>query len=176
MTQQAEQQMIKNAEEGKHLVARGILSFNLHRLRDAMNILFLTSYWHGHSYISNNKNSKLPKLRIRDFEYRSTGRLRRFLYANNSIKITNSIPFQKLRVISSSIVTSCFQIFSSFVSSIFAQIDPSIMKENKAIMKDFLLLSSPDFEISGERKIATAVRMRSTYGCLIPPKPSSENS
>ena len=168
--------MMKNAEEGKVLVAKGILSFNLQRLRDAMDVFFLTTCWHGHTYISHNKNSKLPRLRIRDFEYRSTGRLRRFLYANSTIKLSGTIPFQKLRVISSSIVSSCFQIISSFISSIFAQIDPSIMKENKAIMKDFLLLSSPDFEITGARKIATAVRMRNTYSCLIPPKPSSENS
>jgi hypothetical protein len=154
----------KNAVEGRHLVSKGVLSFNLHRLRDALGALFITTYWQGHTVQSRNKQWSM--LINRDKENRSSGRLRRFLFRNNTIKFD----YQKIRTFSCSFFTSYLQFMSSFLSSIFGQIDPSVAIEYKAVIGDLLVLSSPDFEISGLRKIATAVRMRNTYRCLIPPK------
>lgn len=150
--------------EGRHLVSKGVLSFNLHRLRDALGALFITTYWQGHTVQSRNKQWSM--LLNRDKESRSSGRLRRFLFRNNTIKFD----YQKIRTFSSSFFTSYLHFMSSFLSSIFGQIDPSAAIEYKAVIGDLLVLSSPDFEISGLRKIATAVRMRNTYRCLIPPK------
>lgn len=160
-----ENQIEKNAVEGRHLVSKGVLSFNLHRLRDALGALFITTYWQGHAVQSKNKQWSMLLLN-RDKESRSSGRLRRFLFRNNTIKFD----YQKIRTFSSSFFTSYLQFMSSFLSSIFGQIDPSVAIEYKAVIGDLLVLSSPDFEISGLRKIATAVRMRNTYRCLIPPK------
>ena len=159
-------QCIKNAAEGKRLVAKGLLSYNLHRLRDALGVLFITSYWQGYS---SSKNVKWLKLINRDRSHGSTGRIRRFLNYNNMIKNDINIS-PKFDILETSIISSYFQFFISFLSSIFGQIDTSITVEYKAVINDLLVLSSPDYEISGLRKIATAVRMRNTYRCLIPPK------
>ena len=159
--------MSKNAAEGKRLVSKGVLSFNLHRLRDALGALFVTSYWQEHSVY--NKNKKWAMLVNRDREYRTSGRLKRILFSSDSLK-TDCLPYNKLHTFSKSIFSSYFTMFYSFLSSVFFHIDPSAAIEYRAVICDLLLLSSPDFEISGVRKIATAVRMRNTYRCLIPPK------
>ena len=172
-----EKQDIKNKDEGKRLVARGTLSYNLYRLRSSLGAIYIPSYWHspGHEQENNsnkNKNNKWSLLINRDLQHGSTGRLRRFLYQNNTIKSDNSFSKKnRLEIFLPPILPATyFQFFLSFLSSIFGQIDTSLKVEYKAVLTDLLVLSSPDFEISGLRKIATAVRMRNTYRCLIPPK------
>ena len=172
-----EEQDMKNKDEGKRLVARGTLSYNLYRLRSALGIIFIPSYWQGQKSEQENnskinKNNKWSLLINRDLRHGSAGRLRRFLYHNNTIKSENSTSKNNISEMFSPHIStvSYFHFFLSFLSSIFGQIDTSLKVEYKAVVSDLLVLASPDFEISGARKIATAVRMRNTYRCLIPPK------
>ena len=45
----------------------------------------------------------------------------------------------------------------------------AVMSEYRNVHRDVLELIAPDYEISGQRKLATAIRMRNSYQCLAPP-------
>jgi hypothetical protein len=59
-------------------------------------------------------------------------------------------------------------VFSTVFGS-FPSLEIHSVSEFVSVSKDVALLASPDFEVSAQRKLQTAARMRSSYQCLVPP-------
>lgn len=63
-------------------------------------------------------------------------------------------------------------VFRTLYSMIFGSVEEEISgtTQYSSLCSDIALLEAPDFEVSLERKITTATRMRVSYHCLVPSK------
>jgi hypothetical protein len=82
--------------------------------------------------------------------------------SNNSNKQTNN----------AGMFSSLFGVFKVTFQTVFGSVPSLEIHSNSefvSVTKDVALLASPDFEVSAQRKLQTAARMRLSYQCLVAP-------